>query len=307
MNGIICIDKRAGLTSFAIVGRVRKLTGQRKIGHAGTLDPMATGVLPVFMGRATKEIDILPCQDKTYVATVKLGVTTDTGDTTGHVLTETAVAVEPERFEQAALSLRGKIRQIPPMYSALKVNGRRLYDLAREGREVERQPREVTIYDICVLGRKAGDEYTIQVSCSKGTYIRTLCEDIGSILGCGAAMSGLRRTVAAGFSIQECRTLEQLEDLSNEGKLESVILSPEYPFRMLPEVLVTDKQTVRFLNGGALSLERVRCAPTNGLCRIKTKNRELLGIAWVDIERSELKMKCLLSGGETDGGFPSES
>lgn len=297
MNGIICIDKPQGITSFDVVRQLRRLLAERKIGHAGTLDPMATGVLPVFFGNATKAIDLLPCQDKRYIARVKLGVTTDTGDITGKILTENKVALSSADFEQAALSFIGQIEQVPPMYSALKVEGRRLYDLAREGVTVERKARPVTIYELKVKGFYPPDEAEIEVYCSKGTYIRTLCEDIGAVLGCGATMSALRRVSAGGFEITDCFTIEKIVEATENGSISECILDVEYPFGITPEVFVTSKQATRFQNGGALSLDRVENAPIKGLCRVKAKDGQFIGLAEANNQKRELKIKCLFAGG----------
>jgi tRNA pseudouridine55 synthase len=288
MNGIICIDKESGMTSFDVVARMRHITGERRIGHAGTLDPMATGVLPLFLGNATKAIDLLPNQEKTYIAQITLGITTDTGDITGEILSQTKVDVTLHEFEQAVLSFKGESTQIPPMYSALKHNGQRLYDLARAGVEVDREPRHINIMNINLLGRVQGDEYIIEVHCSKGTYIRTLCEDIGKQLGCGATMSALRRTFAAGFPIEKCITLDKAAK-----NLENNILNVEYPFNILPAITVTDKQAVRFINGGALSLERLPNLHEGVLFRVKAADGEFLGIGRIDNIKQELEVGCL--------------
>lgn len=204
MDGIIILDKPEDFTSFDMVAKMRRLLGTRKVGHAGTLDPMATGVLPIFVGRATKCCDILPNQNKRYTATFQLGYTTDTLDATGRVLTRTEVSATKEDVEKALESFRGEIMQLPPMYSAIQINGKRLYDLARQGIEIEREKRPVTITELNLLSADDTQHiYQIDVACSKGTYIRTLCADIGEALGCGATMTALRRTEAAGFSIAE--------------------------------------------------------------------------------------------------------
>lgn len=273
MNGIYCVDKPAGMTSFEVVSRLRRFTGERRLGHAGTLDPMATGVLPVFVGPATKEIGLLPFQDKKYEAALLLGVTTDTGDITGEVLTRREVTVTDGQVGAAAAAFSGRQKQVPPMYSALKVGGRRLYDIARDGGTVERAPREIEIYSIRVTGKgERPGEYLMEVHCSKGTYIRTLCEDIGAALGCGATMSALRRTYAAGFSISGAHTLDSLGALAAAGRLETCLLAPDYPFRALKRVTVTDRQAARFLNGGPLALDRLEGAPDDGMCVVCDEN-----------------------------------
>ena len=228
MDGIIILDKPEDFTSFDMVAKMRRLLGTRKVGHAGTLDPMATGVLPIFVGRATKCCDILPNQNKRYTATFQLGYTTDTLDATGRVLTRTEVSATKEDVEKALESFRGEIMQLPPMYSAIQINGKRLYDLARQGIEIEREKRPVTITELNLLSADDTQHiYQIDVACSKGTYIRTLCADIGEALGCGATMTALRRTEAAGFSIADSITLEEAEKLSEEGTPASIRASVE--------------------------------------------------------------------------------
>ena len=221
-DGIICIDKPAEHTSFDVIARVRGILHMKKVGHAGTLDPMTTGVLPVFLGRATKACDILPVQDKRYRARFQLGVTTDTQDCTGTVLERREVRVSREELIAAIRSFEGEQMQLPPMYSAIQVGGRRLYDIAREGGTVERTPRPVTFYSIEILD--LGEDWAeIDVHCSKGSYIRTLCHDIGEKLGCGAMLTQLRRTMAAGFTEADCLTLEQLTALAAEGRAEEAV------------------------------------------------------------------------------------
>lgn len=301
MNGVICIDKPSGMTSFDVVAALRRITHERKAGHAGTLDPMATGVLPVFFGEATKAISLLPDQDKRYIAGLRLGVTTDTGDITGKILSEQACDADFEQVRAAVLSFKGEISQVPPMYSAIKVNGRKLYEIAREGGEVERKARRVTIYDIAVAGRdEPTGDYLIDVCCSKGTYIRTLCEDIGKKLGCGGTMSSLHRVRAAGFSIEQCRTLEEVRRLAEEDRLGEVVIDVEKVFAALPQVNVTERQALRFRNGGRLSAERVSGAPKKGLCRVKC-GRVFIGVGEVDCEKNEIKVKCHFNRGVAVG------
>lgn len=225
MSGILPVKKPAGFTSFDVIGKLRGVTKTRKIGHSGTLDPMATGVLPLFFGGATKCCDLLPNEDKRYVADVKFGIVTDTQDTTGRVLKETESHVSEAEFEEVFRGFIGKQLQLPPMYSAVKVNGRPLYDLAREGKVVERAQKEIEVYDIKLL---EFDEHAqtakIEVSCGKGTFIRTLINDMGEKLGCGASMSALERTMAAGFEISECYTISEIEEMMKEGTFEEHLI-----------------------------------------------------------------------------------
>ena len=207
-NGIIIIDKPQDWTSMDVCAKLRGVLGERRIGHAGTLDPMATGVLPVFVGRATRAVEFAERGDKEYVAGLKLGIVTDTQDTSGNTLEEHPVAVTAEQVKDVLPQFTGDILQVPPMYSAIKINGKKLYELARKGREVERHARPVTIHSLTLEEQTAPDEFTIRVKCSKGTYVRTLCHDIGAALGCGGCMSSLRRTMACGFDLSEAHPLE---------------------------------------------------------------------------------------------------
>jgi len=209
-NGIIIIDKPQEWTSMDVCAKLRGILKEKRIGHAGTLDPMATGVLPVFVGRATRAVEFADKGEKEYVAGLKLGLVTNTQDTSGEILEQQPVQVTPAQLEAVLEQFRGDISQIPPMYSAIKINGKKLYELARKGREVERPARPVTIHALTVETQTALDEFMIRVRCSKGTYVRTLCHDIGTALGCGGCMSSLRRTMAAGFTLDQAVTLEQV-------------------------------------------------------------------------------------------------
>ena len=211
-NGIIVIDKPSGWTSMDVCAKIRGVLHERRVGHAGTLDPMATGVLPVFVGRATRAVEFAAEGGKEYVAGLRLGVVTNTQDTSGTVLEERPVAADRAALEAALAPFRGDILQIPPMYSAIKRDGKKLYELARAGREVERAPRPVTIHALEILERRGPAEYLLRVRCSKGTYVRTLCHDIGQALGCGGCMSSLRRTMAAGFTLDQAVTLEDVRE-----------------------------------------------------------------------------------------------
>ena len=250
MNGIVIVDKPAGWTSQDVTARLRRVFGTRRIGHGGTLDPMATGVLPVFVGRATRAVEFFEHAEKTYEAVLRLGITTDTEDITGSVLTQLSVQVTREALEQALASFRGEILQVPPMYSALKVGGQKLCDLARKGVEVERQPRPVTIFLLHCLSF-SGDRAVLQVRCSKGTYIRTLCKDIGQALGCGGCMESLRRTSAGEYTIEEAVPLQTL--LTTDSP-ERYLRPVDTMFRSHPAVTLTAKQTLRCRNGNAFSV-----------------------------------------------------
>ena len=210
-NGILIIDKPAGWTSHDVVAKLRGLLRERRIGHAGTLDPMATGVLPVFVGRATRAVEFAAEREKEYLAGLRLGVVTDTQDTTGTVLETHPVCADRPQVEAVLARFRGEITQIPPMYSAIKREGKKLYELARKGREVERKPRSITIFELELLEQISETDYLLRCRCSKGTYLRTLCHDIGQALGCGGAMYSLRRTMAAGFTLAEAVSLEAVQ------------------------------------------------------------------------------------------------
>lgn len=218
-NGIIIIDKPRDWTSMDVCAKLRGIFHEKRVGHAGTLDPMATGVLPVFIGRATRAVEFASESEKEYLAEIKLGVVTNTQDTTGEILEKRPVSVTREELEGALAHFRGNILQIPPMYSAIKRDGKKLYELARAGKEVERPPRPVTIHALEVGEQTGPDTYTLRVRCSKGTYVRTLCHDIGRVLGCGGCMSALRRTEAAGFSLAEAVPLEALLDAPDPAAL----------------------------------------------------------------------------------------
>lgn len=290
-DGIICIDKPAEHTSFDVIARVRGILHMKKVGHAGTLDPMTTGVFPVFLGRATKACDILPVQDKRYRARFQLGVTTDTQDCTGTVLERREVRVSREELIAAIRSFEGEQMQLPPMYSAIQVGGRRLYDIAREGGTVERTPRPVTFYSIEILD--LGEDWAeIDVHCSKGSYIRTLCHDIGEKLGCGAMLTQLRRTMAAGFTEADCLTLEQLTALAAEGRAEEAVIPVERIFDCLPRLTLTPKLTRLFLNGAPLSLTQFTL-PEGEELAVWSEAGEFLGIAAPDQEAGRLVTRKL--------------
>ena len=250
-NGIIIIDKPAGWTSRDVCAKLRGILKTKKIGHAGTLDPMATGVLPVFVGRATRAVSFAEGGEKEYVAGLRLGRTTNTQDTEGETLTQSPVAVGREELEAVLPRFTGEISQIPPMFSAIKINGQKLYDLARQGKEVERKARAVTIFALEVVGQVSETDYILRIRCSKGTYVRTLCHDIGQALGCGGCMFSLRRTMAAGFTLDESVTLEQMQ----EGG-EALLRPTDSLFRDRPDYrLKTEKQEERCRNGNPFFIQ----------------------------------------------------
>lgn len=241
MNGILLIDKQPDWTSNDVVAKLKGILHQRRIGHSGTLDPMATGLLVVFVGRATRAVEFAEGHDKRYLAGLRLGITTDTQDITGTVLEEKSVSVSMEELDQALALFRGEIQQVPPMYSAIKHQGRRLYDIARKGGQVERAPRTITIHDLRVTGGQGGD-WLLDVSCSKGTYVRTLCHDLGQTLGCGGCMSSLRRVQAGQFSVEQAVTLEQVQHMADEGRAEELLLPVDSLFDQYPACVVDAAQ-----------------------------------------------------------------
>ena len=298
MNGIIILDKPQGFTSFDGVAVLRGLAHEKKIGHTGTLDPMATGVLPILLGRAAKALNFLPDTDKEYVASFRLGERRDTGDITGEVVERSPAPVALEALEAALPRFRGKILQVPPMYSAVSVGGKRLYELARKGLEVERPARPVTISRLELLSYDPQTkEGSLRVGCSKGTYIRVLIEDLARAAGSCGTMTALRRTSACGFSQEDAHSLEALKALAAEGRLEEALLPVEGLFALYPAVRVSPAQATRFQNGGGLDLARLRGVPEGGLCRVKSPQGLFLGLGQVDRARGEMKfVKSFLEG-----------
>ena len=273
MDGIVIVDKPQGWTSQDVTARLRRVFGTRRIGHGGTLDPMATGVLPVFVGRATRAVEFFEHAEKTYETVLRLGITTDTEDMTGTVLAEENVSFTEEQLQETLAAFRGEILQVPPMYSALKVNGQKLCDLARKGKTVERQPRPITIHELTLVER-GENTLRLRVRCSKGTYIRTLCKDIGEKLGCGGCMESLRRVAAGEYAIDEAVPLQTL--LETE-KPEDYLRTVDTMFRNYPAVTLTANQETRCRNGNAFS---VSLAP--GTYRAYSQDGEFLMLAKVD-------------------------
>lgn len=279
MTGIICVNKPAGMTSFGVVARVRGITREKKCGHTGTLDPMATGVLPIMLGSATKFLNYLPDSDKGYRATFVLGKTTDTLDITGAVTAQYPVTATADDVRAVLPEFTGTIRQLPPMFSAKSKDGVRLYELARKGVEVEREACEVTIRSLTLSGGENG-EYTLDVLCSKGTYIRSLIDDIGKRLGCGAVMTSLQRTQAMGFTMEDCVTLEELQQRRDENSgFDAVLHTLESVYASYPSVTVSEAQARRFQNGGALDIQRVKAASAIGQpCTVFSPDNVFLGL-----------------------------
>ena len=294
MIGLLLIDKPQGITSFSAVNRVKRKANEKRVGHTGTLDPMATGVLPVLLGRATALSSLLLEGDKRYIAEIKLGVATDTDDITGTVLSENPVNITPEELENAVNSFLGVIDQLPPAYSAIKKDGVRLYKLAREGKSADIPSRKVEIYSADILeGLNDENVFKVEFFVSKGTYIRSLARDLGEKLGCKATLFSLRRIKTSQFNIEDCIPLDDLD----ETNIRDFILSEETVVSHLKEIFVTEKQAVRFCNGGQLAFDRLNIS-TDGfsqgeLFRIK-HNNTFLGVGYADLEKKEIAIKCVI-------------
>ena len=273
MNGIVIVDKPQEWTSQDVTARLRRVFNTRRIGHGGTLDPMATGVLPVFVGRATRGVEFFEHAEKTYEAVLQLGITTDTEDTSGEVIEERDVHISETEMSEILSQFRGKIMQTPPMYSALKINGQKLVDLARKGKTVERQPREIEIFELTLL-EFTGTTARLRVKCSKGTYIRTLCKDIGEALGCGGCMAQLRRVQAGEYTIEEAVPLQVLLETD---KPEDYLRPVDSMFRQYPMVTLSSNQEKRCRNGNSFSMQL-----EPGTYRAYSKAGEFLMLAKVE-------------------------
>ena len=273
-NGILVIDKPADWTSMDVCAKVRGIFHEKRVGHAGTLDPMATGVLPVFIGRATRAVEFASESEKEYIAELKLGVITNTQDTTGEVVEERPVTVGRDEVVAALDRFRGDILQIPPMYSAIKIGGKKLYELARKGKEVERAPRPVCIHELELLESAGPADYRLRVRCSKGTYVRTLCHDIGEALGSGGCMGALRRTMAAGFTLADAVTLEDVQTAADRGEAESLLLPVDAYFAGRPDLILKPEAEKKLRNGMTL----VMPALTDGEYRVYGGDRTFLAL-----------------------------
>ena len=292
MNGIICVNKPQDFTSFDVVAKLRGILKMKRLGHGGTLDPMATGVLPVFVGTATKACDIMPDSSKCYSARFRLGESSDTLDVWGEILAKSDKAVSREELEEVIPRFRGKIMQLPPMYSAVQVNGKRLYDLARQGIEVERTPREVEVQTLRL------DEYdeekregSLTIACSKGTYIRSLISDIGDALGCGGIMTALVRTCAGGFTLDDCYTFERIQQARDEDRLEELILPIERVFEKLPKLKLGEAQSRMYRNGVKLDLSRIyNIKDSEDTYAVYGSDGKFIGTAHADRENGILRV-----------------
>lgn len=290
MDGILLIDKPEGFTSHDVIAKMRGILSTRRIGHAGTLDPLATGALPLFIGPATRAIDMMEDHSKRYVATFRLGLETDTQDITGTVLETYDVTVGKKEVEKALAQFRGEIMQVPPMFSAVKIDGKRLYQLAREGKTIDRPARPVTIFSSALLSCE-NHEYTIEVHCSAGTYIRTLCHDIGQLLGTGATMVSLRRTGAGIFSIDDCYRIEQVEECFKTGNINDIIIPVDTLFKNLPKLKTTEKQATHIFNGVRMSLRQFPLAADDTLWAVYAPNNVFIGVARAQSQTGMLVMQ----------------
>lgn len=297
MTGVFVLDKPAGFTSFDAVAVLRGLLGERKIGHTGTLDPMATGVLPLLLGKATRALPFLEERRKSYEAEFALGSATDTLDSTGQTLETDRTPVSREMLEGALPRFRGAIEQVPPMFSALRQDGVRLYDLARQGKTVARAPRPVTVFALTLLEYdEAQRTGRLAVTCSGGTYIRTLIDDLGRAVGSHGVMTALRRTAASGFTLADAVTMDEARRMQR-AELSARVLPVETLFADLPAVAVSAAQARRFLNGGALDLQRLSTRPA-GLCRVHAPGGGFLGLGAPDAAGESLRVQRLF-GDET--------
>lgn len=270
MNGIILIDKPQEWTSHDVVGKLRGVLHERRIGHSGTLDPLATGLLVIFVGRATRAVEFAEADTKEYIAGLRLGISTDTQDITGRVISSGGAVPDEFQLRKALEKFKGELEQIPPMYSAIKVGGKKLYELARKGESIERRSRHITVFDLDIAGR-ADDDYVLRVSCSKGTYVRTLCNDIGQALGCGGCMSSLRRTKAGVFSVEDAHTIAEVQEAVDRGEAESLIIPLDTLFSEFNKLTVPAVAEKKLRNGSIVNIS----AP-DGKYRVYSESNEFL-------------------------------
>ncbi len=298
MTGFVFLDKAEGITSFVAAAKMRRIFETKKAGHTGTLDPMATGVMVVALGGATRFIELIESHDKAYRASFKLGTVTDTLDITGKVLEKREVAAKKEDVENVLSLFRGEINQLPPMYSAIKKDGVRLYELARKGIEIEREKRPVTVLSLELVSfNEQENEYTIDVECSSGTYIRSLISDIGEKLSCGAVMTSLKRTKANGIGIDCCFSQEELISLKEEGNLEKALVKVD-ELLTYDKIWVSEAQAKRFSNGGELDTKRLKGKNSKGCYRVYSPENVFLGVGEIDQEGNSLSVKRVFREGD---------
>ncbi len=276
MNGIILVDKPQDWTSHDVVAKLRGVLHERRIGHSGTLDPLATGLLVVFVGRATRAVEFAEADSKEYLAGLRLGVSTDTQDITGNIASKCDALPNEAAVREAIGRFIGNIEQMPPMYSAIKIGGKKLYELARRGVSVERTPRKITVSSIDIVGKDDTD-YILNISCSKGTYVRTLCNDIGDVLGCGACMSSLRRTRAGAFSVAAAHSLDDIETAAREDRLSDIILPVDTLFASFPKIIVSKSAAKRLKNGNIIKI-----SAEDGDYRVYSDSEEFLLLGRVE-------------------------
>ncbi len=292
MNGILCVNKPQDFTSFDVVAKLRGILKMKRLGHGGTLDPMATGVLPVFVGNSTKACDIMPDNTKSYRAGFRLGETSDTQDVTGTVLSKSDIAVSESDILALLPSFTGKILQLPPMYSAVQVNGKRLYDLARQGVEVERTPREIEVSSLRIIEYNPDTrEGILEIFCGKGTYIRTIINDIGEEIGCGGIMTSLVRTSSGGFTLDDCHTFDEIQKYADEGRIEELILPIDRVFSSLPKINLNAGLTSMYKNGVKLQLDKLHNIKQNTeLYAVYGSECGFIGTAHADFENGVLRI-----------------
>lgn len=290
-SGILVMNKPQGFTSFDVIGKLRGILKMRKLGHTGTLDPMATGVLPVLIGTAARACDILPDENKTYRAEFQLGTVTDTQDSSGNVLETHPFDVSESELLAVLPQFTGEIMQIPPMYSAVQINGKRLYELARAGKEIERPARQVTVQSLTLeaFDSRSG-RGTLVIACGKGTYVRTILHDIGGVLGCGCMMTALERTAACGFTLNDAHTFDEVQQAADAGSVESLVIPTDRLFLSLPAVTLNETQTRLYRNGVLLSVSRLGHLPEGTRFRIYSAEQRFLGLADADREHNCLRI-----------------
>ena len=281
MNGIILIDKPQEWTSHDVVGKLRGILHERRIGHSGTLDPLATGLLVVFVGRATRAVEFAEADRKEYIAGLRLGMSTDTQDITGRIVSEVSDIPDEPEVRNVLERFKGGLEQIPPMYSAVKIGGKKLYELARKGESIERKPRHITVFDLKITGR-SDDDYILDVVCSKGTYIRTLCHDIGAALGCGGCMSSLRRIKSGVFSVEDAYTISEVQEAADRGEADKLLLPTDTLFAGYPELRVDADDEKKLKNGNVIST-----AAPDGRFRVYSESGEFLLLG--DVNAGKLK------------------
>ena len=290
-SGILVMNKPQGFTSFDVIGKLRGILKMKKLGHTGTLDPMATGVLPVLVGTAARACDILPDESKAYRAAFQLGTVTDTQDSSGNVLETHPFDVSESELLAVLPQFTGEIQQIPPMYSAVQINGKRLYELARAGKEIERPARQVTVQSLTLeaFDSQSG-RGTLVIACGKGTYVRTILHDIGGVLGCGCMMTALERTAACGFTLNDAHTFDEVQQAADAGSVESLVIPTDRLFLSLPSVTLNETQTRLYRNGVLLSVSRLGHLPEGTRFRIYSAEQSFLGLADADREHNCLRI-----------------